>query len=72
TVLSVGDPGAQPVPQSLNIPVEKLWSRIDEVRPSSRVTVIAGFGVRAALAVGILERHGFADIAVWKPRRPGS
>lgn len=65
TVLSVGDPGARSA-DSLSIPVEKLWSRIDEVPRSGRVLVIAGFGVRAALAVGILERHGFSDVAVWK------
>lgn len=66
TVLSVGDPGAPAASDSLHIPVEKLWSRIDEVPHSGRVMVVAGFGVRAALAVGILERHGLSDVAVWK------
>ncbi|HET7481690.1 MAG TPA: rhodanese-like domain-containing protein [Actinomycetota bacterium] len=58
TVLDVGDPGASAPHGSIAIPVERLWSRIDEVRNVDRPVVAAGFGVRAALAIGILEHHG--------------
>jgi hypothetical protein len=33
------------------------------------VVVVAGWGVRAALAVGILERWGVAEVAFWRQNR---
>lgn len=63
TVLSVGDPGAPQVEGGVHIPVERLWGRIDEVDVSRPVTVVAGKGVRAALAVGMLERAGASDVS---------
>ena len=67
TLLDVGDPGASDAPGAVRIPVERLWSRIDEVRASKRVTVVAGRGVRAALAIGLLERAGIPEVLLWKP-----
>ena len=64
-VLDVYDPGAIPLDNSTQIPIEKLWSRSAEVAGESLVFVAAGRGVRAALAVGILERAGTPDIIYW-------
>ena len=71
TLLSVGDPGSLRLDDALFIPITELWARVDEVPTDERVTVVAGRGVRAALAVGILERAGIDDIAMWqsRPRR---
>lgn len=65
-VLHVGDPGTSPPEPDLAIPIERLWARVDEVTPD-RVAVAAGFGVRAAIAVGILERAG-KDVLIWRTR----
>lgn len=69
TLLSVGDPGSLRLDEALFIPIGRLWDRLDEV-PRGPVTVIAGRGVRAALAVGMLERAGFDEIAFWRPKAP--
>jgi rhodanese-related sulfurtransferase len=63
TVLDVGDPGAHAPDDALHIPAEELWARTAELTDHANVTVIAGFGVRAALAVGILERAGHASVS---------
>lgn len=65
-VLHVNDPGTAEIEADLSIPIEKLWSSTDDVT-SERVVVAAGFGVRAAIAVGILERAG-KEVFFWKTR----
>lgn len=68
-LLDVGDPGAIRVEGAVRIPADRLWERIDEVIDAAageKVVIIAGFGVRAALCIGILERHGFTEITFWK------
>jgi rhodanese-related sulfurtransferase len=70
-VLDVGDPGAAPPESATAIPIEHLWIRADELSGERRVTVSSGYGVRAALAVGILERAGVEEVFVWR-RRAGS
>jgi rhodanese-related sulfurtransferase len=65
-ILHINDPGAQVDDPDLTIPIEQLWARVDDV-PTGRVTIAAGFGVRAALAVGMLERAG-RDVVFWKTR----
>lgn len=72
SVLDVGDPGVTVEGADLTIPIEKLWMRAREVIGRGRVVVAAGYGVRAALAVGILERIG-VEVAFWRAlteRRP--
>jgi rhodanese-related sulfurtransferase len=72
TVLDVGDRGAVRPESATRIPIEHLWIRVQELGGPGRVIVASGFGVRAALAVGILERAGIEEVAVWKGRaRPG-
>jgi rhodanese-related sulfurtransferase len=68
TILDVGDPGSIRSDGSLRVPVERLWMKAPELARQSPIIVIAGFGVRAALAVGILERAG-AEVMVWMRRK---
>ena len=69
TLLDVGDPGVSLSSKpDLHIPLEGLWDRSDDIDRSTRLVVAAGYGVRAALAVGILERHAAKDIAFWRTR----
>ena len=67
-VLDVGDPDAAPPPDALSIPIEHFYRRATELEGVSPVTVAAGRGVRAALAVGILEQHGLEDVRFWWTR----
>ncbi|MDQ3964475.1 MAG: rhodanese-like domain-containing protein [Actinomycetota bacterium] len=66
-ILDVGDPGATPPDDATTIPAEQLWNRIDEV-DAPRVAIVAGYGIRAALAIGILERAGIRDISFIRSR----
>jgi rhodanese-related sulfurtransferase len=67
-VLDVGDPGAAVVEGALRIPVERLWTRTGEAAGDAPVVIVAGFGVRAGLAVGMLERAGRDEIVFWRTR----
>lgn len=69
TVLDVGDPGAGKVHAATRIPGESLWSRVGELHVSQPVVVVAGKGIRAGLAVGILEFHRFVDVTLYRPGR---
>ena len=66
TLLDVGDPGAVVPDGATRIPVERLWVQTEGL--VSPVAVLAGAGVRAALAVGILERAGIEEVHFWKTR----
>lgn len=63
--LDVGDPGATAPSGAMSIPVESLWSRLDELEGVERIVVAAGYGVRAAIAVGLLERAGVKQVQLW-------
>ena len=65
-ILDVSDPGATSAGDGARIPIEELWGRVSEI-PDGPVCVVAGYGVRAAIAVGILERAG-RDVLFWKTR----
>lgn len=65
-VLDVGDPGAAAPDDATSIPIERLYGRAGELEGVSRVTLAAGYGVRAALAVGILEQHKVEEIVFWR------
>lgn len=67
-VLDVGDPGAEVPDPSTRIPIERLWGRAGELAGEERVLIAAGAGVRAALAVGMLERAGLSEILFWRTR----
>lgn len=64
-VLDVGDPRVVLHPDATLVPVEKLWDRANEFAGEEKVTILGGAGVRAALAVGILERVGLTEIGFW-------
>jgi rhodanese-related sulfurtransferase len=68
TVLDVGDPGAERPRDATVIPTERLWHRSHEFAGAQRVAIVAGYGVRAALAVGMLERAGVGELVFWKTR----
>lgn len=70
TALHVLDPGATPPEGAVTIPAETLWDRTEELSRGP-IVIVAGFGLRATLAVGILERAGFTDVSIlWaRPRR---
>lgn len=71
-LLDVADPGARPPDGIARIPADDLWRRTAELTSTKRVTVVAGYGVRAGLAVGILEREGVSEVVFWKTRVPPS
>ena len=64
TVVDVGDPGVRIYPEARLISVEKLWGRTGEMT-EERLAILAGRGVRASLAVGMLERAGVQEIVFW-------
>jgi rhodanese-related sulfurtransferase len=64
--LDVGDPGARPPEGTLRLPVENLWKELDKLEGVGRIVVISGVGVRAALAVGMLERAGVKKVQIWR------
>ena len=63
TALNVGDPGATPPDGALSIPAEVLWDRTAELN-GGPIAVVSGFGLRATLAVGMLERAGVKDVSL--------
>jgi rhodanese-related sulfurtransferase len=64
--LDVGDPGARPPEGATRISVEKLWADLERLEGVGRIVVISGVGVRAALAVGMLERAGVKKVQIWR------
>ena len=67
-ILDVADPGARAPADSVRVPADELWRHSGELASHSRVVIASGYGVRAALAVGILELAGIAEVAVWNTR----
>ena len=65
-VLDISDPGRILEEADMSIPVELLWNRAVELRDRGLIVLAAGFGVRAGLAVGILERAGVSELLFWK------
>lgn len=64
-VLDVGDPRVVLHKEATVISIERLWNCADEFSSESKVTILAGAGVRAALAVGMLERVGVENVGFW-------
>ena len=67
-VLDVGDPGAVAPPDATRIPLESLWQELERLRGIGRVVIVAGYGVRAALAVGMLERVNVTTVQLFRSR----
>ena len=68
TVVDVGDPGVRRFDDAVLVSVEKLWSQASRLAERAPLAILAGRGVRAAMAVGMLERAGVRDLVFW--RRP--
>ena len=68
TILDVADPGARIADgvNSTRIPADGLWRQAHDLADENRVIVAAGYGVRAGLAVGMLERVEVREIVFWK------
>jgi rhodanese-related sulfurtransferase len=69
--LHVYDPGTQAPQSPFHIAVERLWERFGEISDYRRIGVLAGYGVRAAAAVGILERLGIPEVVFIRTRPAG-
>ena len=67
-ILDISDPGVVGVEDATLIPIEQLWGRAEELATEPRIVVAFGYGVRAALAVGILERAGVKETIAWETR----
>jgi len=74
TILNVNDPGAVAPEGALQISIESLWREAGKIPLDRPVVIVAGHGLRAALAVGILERAGLDELSFWwrmrTPARP--
>jgi rhodanese-related sulfurtransferase len=70
-LLNVNDPGTIPPDGALPIPTERLWQRYQEI-PAGAIGVLAGWGVRAAAAVGILEFLGLRELTFVRTRPPAA
>jgi rhodanese-related sulfurtransferase len=70
TVLHVADPGAPNPDGATTISIERLWTRVHELEGKGPVVVCAGRGIRAALAVGMLERAGIEVVFWWARGTP--
>ncbi|MEA2460533.1 MAG: hypothetical protein QOH90_710 [Actinomycetota bacterium] len=67
TLLDVGDPQAPAVEGATRLSIERLWNRAPEI--AQPVVIVAGRGVRAAMAVGMLERAGKSPLFFWRAGR---
>ena len=67
-ILDVADPGSRPPEDAIRLPADELWRRSGELTHHTRVVVAAGYGVRAALAIGMLELAGVQETVMWKTR----
>ena len=50
-------------PGAINIPLDSLRERLNELNPQADTVVSCGVGVRAHVAARILRQHGFARVA---------
>jgi rhodanese-related sulfurtransferase len=48
---------------AVNIPLDELRDRLDEIDRDRPTVVSCGVGLRAHVAVRILKQHGFGDVA---------
>ncbi len=71
-LLDVADPGVVSPGNATFIPAETLWTRAADLDPTFHYGILAGWGVRAASAVGILEKLGFRSLAFVRTRPVGA
>jgi rhodanese-related sulfurtransferase len=61
-VRRIGEYEAGHVPHAMNVPLDTLPERIDELDPSKAIAVICASGYRSSTATSILERHEFRTL----------
>lgn len=66
TILDVSDPGRRKHEGTVDVPIEHLWKRRHELDGEKEVTILCGKGVRAGLAVGMLEQIGIDGLRLWR------
>lgn len=71
-LIDVADPGTVKQERALVIPADRLWDEASALDTSWRIGVLAGWGVRAATAVGLLRTRGFADVTFVRTLPAGS
>lgn len=71
-LLDVRDPGTMAPEGTPVMPVERLWARAGDLDKNAPLGVLAGFGVRAASALGILELLGFEKLTFVRTLAEGS
>lgn len=74
TLLDVADPGMLIPPTRrahLRIPAERLWEGAGVLDRGADLGVLGGWGVRAATAIGILERLGLTKLTFVRTRNIG-
>lgn len=69
--LNVADPGTIAGDDALFLPVDRLWQKHEDLDRNAHIGVLAGWGVRAAAAVGILENLGFENLTFVRTRPAG-
>lgn len=69
--LNVADPGTVADGDSLFLPVDRLWQKHTGLDRNENIGILAGWGVRAAAAVGILENLGFEKLTFVRTRPAG-
>jgi len=73
-LIDVADPGTVVPPEygvGARIPAERLWDRAGELGRTWHLGILAGWGVRAAAALGILEKLGFTSLTFVRTRPAG-
>ena len=68
TPLDVADPAARVPADTVRVPADILWQNAEYLADEEKIVLVAGYGVRAGLSVGILERAGVKEIVFWKTR----
>jgi glyoxylase-like metal-dependent hydrolase (beta-lactamase superfamily II) len=61
-VRRIGEYEAGHVPHAMNVPLDTLPERIDELDPSKAIAVICASGYRSSTATSILQRHEFRTL----------
>jgi rhodanese-related sulfurtransferase len=61
-VRSTAEFAANSAPGSVNIPLQELKSRVDEIPKTKDIVVCCASGTRSAMARGLLKRNGFKNV----------
>jgi len=74
-LVALADPATLVPPEhgvGARIPADRLWTGAGELGRNWDLGVLAGWGVRAAVAIGILEHLGYTKLTFVRTRSPGA